>query len=196
MLFQLTYKGIMKGILLSLSIILAISCSPVVQPTIDSPEIPLARIEAGNKIISNQTVAIGTIANARPKISLEDEKKGTITHPDNYANRSVESALIQALQARGVAHTVASQKTIQGEIRNWRSVVHATQSGSIESEATIYVSVINARGQREFEGVFQGSRSSSFPIVSKNDIKDSLAMAMKQALEQLLNDPAFQAVLR
>ena len=74
-------------------------------------------------------------------------------------------------------------------------MVTATTTSSIQSEASIFLEVLNDKGQRIYSSTFSGTRQSRFPLAKPSDIQLSLGLAMQQAIEQMLNDQQFMNAL-
>ena len=73
-------------------------------------------------------------------------------------------------------------------MRKWRSKVGAKDSSAIDSEATLFVELLDPTGKKIYSGTYNGTRSSQFPVVTRIDVQDSLGLAMANAIEQVISD--------
>ena len=120
--------------------------------------------------------------------AIQEKSNVSIAQPEGEVVQTVESAFAEALQAQGVVLATDGGKNIVGEIRRWDSKVAASTSGSIDSNATLYLEVKDADGNSLFSGEYHGSRSSQFPVIAKQDVGDSLGLAMSEAITQAIRD--------
>jgi hypothetical protein len=168
--------------------LLASACVVSVGPTIEAPAIP-----APTKSTDVFPVLV-QVKNFRDVRLVSEEEKGPIS-PEGDISELVKDAFINYLEKRGASVEFSAPVTIEGEIRSWEAQARGTSTGMLNSSASLYIEVKDSSGNKLYSGVFQGSRSSQFPLVSKADIKDSLGFAMAQAIDQSLNDASFRKAL-
>ncbi len=128
-------------------------------------------------------------------IRLPSEEGGNLISPEGDVGELVKDSFVQYLVKRGATVEVVAPVIIDGEIRNWEAQAKGTTTGALNSTASLYLEVRNNLGAKIYSGVFQGTRSSQFPLVGSADIKDSLGFAISQAIDQALNDPSLRKAL-
>jgi uncharacterized lipoprotein YajG len=179
--------------LLSFSIISLIAsfsaCVAVVGPHVPVPEIPPGSEATPEKAISS-LVSVGSFRDVR------GAPEGEQISPEGEVTEAVKEAFRTALTKRGARVTPDAPTTIHAEIRTWYATTQGTGAVEVESQATLYFEIHSRDSQRIFSGVYTGSRSSTFPLVSAKDIGDSLGLAMTQAIDQALSDKALIHGLR
>ena len=77
---------------------------------------------------------------------------------------------------------------ISGQVRKWHANVTGGFQGKIESEASVYVEVLDPANKRIYSGVYNGVSSLETPNVDVKDMRESLGAAMASAIEQLNKD--------
>ncbi|HMO17810.1 MAG TPA: YajG family lipoprotein [Oligoflexia bacterium] len=146
---------------------------------------------------SNSGDYLPVVVNIRPfkdmRLLERIEQSENIT-PEGDVSDVVTGYLESALKTRGVTFDSSSPITLTGEIRTWSAEARGSSTGELKSEATVYVEVIQS-GLRKFSGTYQGARSSQFPIVTPQDISDSLGLAMSQAIDQAISDSSLRRAL-
>ena len=182
-----------KFFLISLSLLLLSACVATVGPSISVPTIPPIN-NLQNPPLYGSRVAVGSIKDTRSP-DYNSAGQGLVT-PEGDVSRVIENSFQDYLKSYGAETDLGAPIIIKGEIREWQSAYQGSTSGSLDSEAAIYIEVLKQAGNsRIYSGVFKGNRSSHFPIVTPADIKDSLGFAMGQAIEQAIKDPNFQRAL-
>ncbi len=165
-----------------------ISCAPQVGEIIAAPEIPtLAKPETRARLGSY--VNVNKVEDIR-QIGRDSAYENNITEPfgGNIAE-NVKTSIRQALSDVGVSTIDTAAINMNVEIRSWKSQVGTKSgSGTVTSDASIYVELFDPTGKRLFSGTYNGQRKSDFPIISKVDVQDSLGLAMAGAIEQMVTD--------
>jgi hypothetical protein len=131
-------------------------------------------------------VTVQAVTDERRALSTEEVAR--FTEPHGNVTQNVEAALSDSLRERGISVVDTAPVKIKVEIRGWKSEVTMSTTPELTSEATLYVELFDAFGKRVYSGTYTGTRFSQFPVVTRNDMKDSLAFAMSSAIEQLVGD--------
>lgn len=173
-------------IFFALSLLLT-ACVAAVGPSIEVPSIPEPR-ETND--IFPVLVEVGDFQDIR----LVDQASKRVS-PEGNVSALVKQSFTTYLEKRGATVEPASPVKINGELRSWEAEVQGTSTGMLNSTASIYVEVRDSSNNKIYSGVFQGTRASQFPLVTKSDIQDSLAFALVQAIDQALNDSSFRKSL-
>lgn len=181
-----------KICVLTITISILSACVATVGPSISVPKIPPMQESKSN--FNGTQVAVGDFKDVRT-LDYNSTGQGLVT-PEGDVSQSVSSTFKEYLTASGATVSFGAPLVVKGEIREWQSAYQGSTTGALDSVASLYVEVSNAQGTKIFSGNFKGNRSSSFPIVTAEDIKDSLAFALSQAVQQVLNDPGFQRSVR
>ena len=173
------------------------ACSVHVGPTMEVPSVPAPTVKPGEGRDLKLGVSLGSIKDARSSATREDTSspEGKYTEPAGDVAAAVKTALASALADQGVRLRPNAPLTIFGEVRRWRTQAAATTTTSIHSEAALYVEVVDRSGNRVYSGTYHGSRASEFPIATLSDIKESLGLAMSEAIAQLFDDEEFITAL-
>jgi hypothetical protein len=171
------------------------ACSTHIGTNIDVPEIPTQITPEDSRARFNVNIAVGKIKDVRSSVipaRPEDEfKVGQFTYPEGEVEINVKNALVRALEDKGIMVDDTADLRLWGEVRRWRTRVHTTSTSSIRSEASIFVEVLDSKNKRIYSSTYHGTRASEFPVASRNDISDSLGLAMAHAIDQLLEDEEF-----
>lgn len=182
----------MKFFKLSLTALLLISsCVATVGPSISVPKIP--QINTNNNY-SGAQIAVGDFKDVRT-LDYNTTGEGLVT-PEGDVSSTISQSFKDYLLSSGANVSFSAPMVIKGEIREWQSAYQGSTTGKLDSVAALYIEITNAQGTKIFSGNFKGNRASSFPIVTPEDIKDSLAFALSQAIQQVLNDPGIQKALK
>lgn len=175
-----------KQIFILLVSALIASCAPKPGPTIDTPTIPVAKTNAEIRGRLGSYVTVQSVTDERR--ALTENEAVRFTEPQGNVPQNVETALSDSLRERGISVVDTAPVKIRAEIRSWRSEVTMATTPTLMSEASLYVEVYDAFGKRLYSGTYQGTRQSQFPVVTREDMKDSLAYAMSSAIEQAIGD--------
>ncbi len=193
----------MRRVILLVSILslltLSTACSRHVGSSIEVPNIPApAASSAESRARLSANISLSGFKDVREAIiPIEGLDQTSYTQPQGAISQQLEAAMSEAMSKKGLHVTSNAPVSLWGEIRKWRADVETTTTSKIKSEAALYVELLDASGQRLYAGTYHGSRASQFPVVSAEDIKDSLGIAMAQAIGQVLEDEEFlQALLR
>lgn len=186
----------MRKLILTSAVALALgACSAKIESNYPVPEIPKASTVTSE--LHGVGLSFQSFVDARMPLRNEVANKSSIhTQPEGDVAGSVEQAFKEALTVQGANVGYGTGKMVTGEIRRWDSQVAAAASGSIESNATLFIEVKGETGERLFAGEYHGSRSSTFPVIARQDVGESLGIAMSEAITQALRDPNLRRVLR
>jgi len=173
-----------------------VACSPSLDGAIETPEVPIAEIDASKQYTQSINVNVVDFSDVRGLDNkTASEGSGDLTKPEGDVGVKVQAALSEALSKRGASVYAGAPVKVKGDILSWESKVGAKGMGSIESKASLYIQVQDRDGKEIFSGIYNGNRASQFPVVSRNDVKHSLGMAMSETITQVLEDQRFlQAV--
>ncbi len=118
-------------------------CAPHFGENIEVPIIPPASSTYARAKL-NVVVQLGELKDVRDQLVGEDlSGMGGFTQPRGDVSGKVTEALTGELQARGVQVSPGAPLTIWGEVRRWRSHVATTSVSAIDSEASLYLEVVN-----------------------------------------------------
>jgi hypothetical protein len=166
------------------------SCAPNLGATIEAPDLPAAAADGTAKpeirARLGSYVTIQEVTDARNGITTDPDEN--YTEPYGGVNTIVEKGIKKAFQDIGVAVSDSAPISLRAEVRKWRAQVKSKGNSAISSEATIYVEAVDPSGKKVYSGTYNGARSSQFPVVTRVDVKDSLAIAMTNAINQLTSD--------
>ncbi len=169
------------------------ACSPNLGTTIEAPQVPIAPVKSDARARLGSYVSIQSVEDARPGPSTDTSEK--YTEPYGGVNTIVEAGLKNAFRESGIAVIDTAPVTIKAEVRRWRAQVSSKSSSAIDSEATLYVELLDPTGKKIYSGTFNGTRASQFPVVTRVDVQDSLGLAMANAIEQVITDPQLLELL-
>lgn len=185
------FMKLKRALPLALLLLASFGCSRSIGRNVEVPDIPSAEEPAARSKL-DVSVNVAEFKDVRDNIAGVDSDSGvSYTEPQGSVTGAVEEAVAQALGARGVLLGGDAPLTVWGEVRKWRSRVETTTISKIESEASLYVEVVDSSGTRRYSGTYHGSRTSQFPIASATDVRQSLGLAMAQAIDQMLDDEEF-----
>jgi hypothetical protein len=170
------------------------SCSAQIGSSIEVPQIALEVAEDGYSSSQDLEVNFSGIIDRR-EFLMDQANAGEVTQPDGDVAGEIEKALLNGLKTKGVEVSIGSLRTLSGEVIKWRTKVTTKATSLIDSEASLLLEVKDELGKRIYSGTYSGLRSSEFPIVTRVDVKDSLAIAMTKAIEEALNDPRLMEAL-
>ncbi len=174
-----------KNMLCALALFLS-SCVAAVGSSIEVPDVPAGDAVSFDEMI-NSSVALGSFRDVR------QEPDPNRISPEGEVTSRVKDAYEKSLTKRGTRISDSAPVVVHAEIRNWYAITKGT--GEVESEASVYIEVHSKDSNRIFSALYHGSRASTFPLVTAQDISDSLGLAMAQAIDQSLYDQAMRAVL-
>lgn len=162
-------------------------CVANVGQTIETPEIPAAATRTEARARLGSYVSIQGVQDLRT-YSSQTPSSENFTEPQGGTTTAVETGLKNALRDAGISVLESAPITLRAEIKKWRAQVTSKASSNLASEATIYVELLDPSGRKLYTGSYNGTRSSQFPVITRIDIKDSLGLAMSNALSQLVAD--------
>lgn len=178
----------------ALAVLCVTGCSTYVGKTIEIRELPSFDSESRSMPDITALVALEEIKDVRgsiPSSTVGDDNEGRITSPEGDVGRIVQDSLAKALLSKGIGVSSRAPLRIWGEIRRWRARITTTATSSIKSDAALYLEVIDNSGSRVYSGTYHGTRASEFPVASLNDFRDSLGLAMLEAVAQAVDDQQF-----
>lgn len=180
-------------------------CGPYLGSSLEIPDIQFDSKVDENRTTSqgfrgsgispaSQTIAVERLIDMRqsPVIVTRGEDSTELV---GDVGIKVSDAIKRLLTDKGYNVSSFGDHAVRGEVRIWRAAVDSNLTGSLESDASIYIEVFNQRQQKIFSGVFRGSAKSQTPLISSSDVSDSLGKAMGQAINELSADPAFLRAL-
>lgn len=172
--------------ILTLSFLTLSSCVAVVGPSVNVPEIPVGDAVSIDENITS-SISLGSFRDVR------SEPVENRISPEGDVTAAVKAAFKKSLEKRNGYVIDNASVTVMAEVRNWHAITKGT--GEIESDASLYIEVHVRDKGRIFSGLFHGHRASTFPLISAQDIDDSLGLAMAQAIDQVLYDRAVISAL-
>ncbi len=164
-------------------------CAPSLGPTIEAGDIPPPATQPATRARFGSVVGIQDIRDNRPAPATDGSEK--FTEPHGGVPQLVEAALKTTLSDAGVSVVSSAPVEMKVEVLKWRSQVDPKANVMLRSEASLLIELYDPAGKKVFSGTYNGVRSSQFPVVTRVDVKDSLGLAMSNALEQLVADPQF-----
>lgn len=174
---------------LSLVTITGSGCAPSLGTTIEAGEIPPPAVQAGSRARFGSVIGIQDIRDNRPAPVTDGAEK--FTEPHGGIPQLVEAAIKSTLSEAGVSVVTSAPVAMKVEVLKWRAAVDPKATVMLRSEASLLIELYDPAGKKVFSGTYNGVRSSQFPVVTRVDVKDSLGLAMSNALEQLVADPQF-----
>ncbi len=170
----------------------ATGCAPNLGATIEAAPIPVSSAaDSRNSARARfgSVISIIDVRDARPPLNEGDDTR--YTEPHGGIPQIVENAVKDALSNAGIAVVGSAPIEMKIEVVKWRSNVLPKGNVQLKSEATLNIELVDPSGKKVFSGSYNGVRSSQFPVVTRVDVKDSLGLAMANALEQLTSDAQF-----
>lgn len=175
------------------------ACGPYLPKSIEVPTIsstgkiqPLSTIYIGDKLVSTPSVEVGKFNDQRSQnygiLSGSDE----VDFNGDISNQ-ISTAFADALSEKGfdVINTSNGKKIapkVYGVINKWFTEVESNLKGQLKSQAEIEVYILNSKGSKVYTGNFKGSVKSESPIISNQDVIDSLSDSMGEAIDKAVND--------
>ena len=172
---------------ISFLFLMSVGCAADVGGRIEAPDVPAQASNGAALGFGTLAVSSVNVSDAR-NLYNEDDSQRDMVMPDENVEPNLEKALVQGLQSRQIAIDPGAPRRLQVDVQKWQNVNEAKLTSTLSSEASISVSVLGPQGDRLFSGTYQGSRESTFPLSSREDIKDSLGLAMSQAISGMLGD--------
>lgn len=186
-------KSLVRACAAALCAALAAGCAPSLGTTIEAGDIPVPAVQSTARARFGSVVGIQDIRDNRPAPVVDGTEK--FTEPHGGIPQLVESALKTTLGDAGVSVVSSAPVAMKVEVLKWRSQVDPKASVMLRSEASLLIELFDPAGKKVFSGTYNGVRSSQFPVVTRVDVKDSLGLAMSNALEQLVADPQFIEII-
>lgn len=160
--------------------------------TVETPSIPAVAAKGEARARLGSYLAIEGVEDRRDSSTASNEG---FTEPFGRVGSSVEEGIKSAFRENGISILETAPVTLHAEVRKWRTKVGSGAQTMLDSEATVYVELKDPSGKRLFSGSYNGTRSSQFPVVTRVDVQDSLALAMANAIGQIVSDPGLLNVL-
>lgn len=160
--------------------------------TVETPEIPAVAPSGEARARLGSYLAIQAVEDRRDSSQSADSG---FTEPFGRVGASVEEGIKNAFRENGISILETAPLSLKAEIRKWRTKVDSRANTMMSSEATLYVELVDPSGKKMYSGSYNGTRSSQFPVVTRVDVQDSLALAMANAIGQVVNDPELLNVL-
>ncbi|MCC6955073.1 MAG: hypothetical protein IT290_13225 [Deltaproteobacteria bacterium] len=164
-----------------------VSCSPRVGDSIVLDTVPRTEQETYSRLGAGKSLAVGMFNDARTPV-VTGEGTSAYTEASGDVARLAEQSLTHALKSQGYQVSPTSPYRLAGQITKWRTKVTTKATAQIQSEAAIQVQVLDNRNNVVYNGSYVGTRSSEGPVVSKNDIRNSLSVALATATAQVAED--------
>lgn len=160
--------------------------------TVETPEIPPIAANGESRARLGSYLAVQSVEDRRDASPSSD---AGFTEPFGRVGASVEEGLKNAFRENGISILETAPLTLRTEIRKWRTKVDSKANTMLNSEATLFVELVDPSGKKIYSGSYNGTRASQFPVVTRVDVQDSLALAMANAIGQVVSDPELLNVL-
>lgn len=180
-----------------IGLFLLASCAPNLGKTIEAPQIPAVATKGDARPRLGTYISIQSVEDARIAVDPGTASMDGIdyTEPQGAIGSLVENGLKAAFRENGISVIDSAPLVIRAEVRTWRAHTETKAQSDLASEATLYVEVIDPAGKKLFNGTYNGNRASTFPIITRVDVQDSLGIAMANAISQAVVDPQLLTVL-
>lgn len=176
----------------SIACILLSSCAPNLGKSIESPEsIPTTASTNAPRARLGSYTSIAEVSDQREIADNEED----FTQPLGDVKQVVENGIKEAFREAGIAVIEDAPLALKTEIKKWRSNIKSKVNTTVTSEASLLVTLTDPSGKKIFTGTYNGNRNSEFPVVNREDVKDSLSLAMSQAISQMLSDKQLLEIL-
>lgn len=162
------------------------SCAPNLGSTIEAPQVPAQVRSKEARARMGSMVGISEIIDGRTGVVANDDE--TYTEPYGGIQSILETALKQALVEAGVAVSESANLGIHLEVKTWRAKITRGALATVDAEASVELVLKDSTGKRIYNGTYKGTRSKQFPVLTKTDIRDSLGLAMSNAIDEISND--------
>jgi hypothetical protein len=124
-------------------------------------------------------------------VTLEDK---TVA-PNGDIGKSVAEGLERALAMQGYEMTDTAPLILSGEVRNWSATLSGGFSKNLESDAAVFVEILDPANKRVYSGVYKGFASIQSPSISEADIRSVLQTSMSEAVRQVTADAQLLKIL-
>ncbi len=179
-----------------LSLLLLFSaCVSSLGTEVEPEEELLNKFSNSAKLPSGIQVSVIEVLDAREEVATEEGGTRKL-NAGGAVDELVEKALVDAFTTNGSEVTPTATNQIRGQIRDWHVEITGAATGKLSSTASLYIETLAPDGKVLFSGMYNGSRASEFPIVSRQDVGQSLSISMNEAITQLMSDQGFVSSLR
>jgi len=176
----------MRRVLMVILLGIALSaCAPRFEGALEPPII--RQVKPGLETRTGAAVSVARFGDAtegKPIVKYRDKE----VMPAAPLIPVVEGAVADAFKAMGFAPDETAPLLVTGEIRTWKSKVSGSMPAKAESEASVYIEVLDPANKRIYSGVYTGTASYSHPSLGTDDVRESLSTAMVAAIEQITAD--------
>ncbi len=172
------------------------SCGPTLKSTMDIPMVlPNAKKDSMLADPSRGIfVYVGEFIDQRAEkaiVILEDKK----VTPRGDVGKSVAEGLERALAMYGFEMTDTAPLILSGEVRNWSASMSGGFTKNLESDAAVFVEILDPANKRVYSGVYKGFASIEAPSISEADIRSVLQTSMSEAVRQVTADKQLLKIL-
>lgn len=174
---------------LCVSICFAAACSGPPKGAIEVPNVP-GTDSSARSAPSNVTLSVSQLRDGRP-VNPRTNTSGNVVFPEGNVGAAVERSIEESLTKKGMIVTHDSPINVTGEILRWQSDVRPGLPKKVESNAEIFVEVRSEGGKKLYEGTFTGEQKLEEGAISKEDVQESLAEAMQEAVGRVVSDRDF-----
>ena len=176
--------------------VLAVGCGPRLPPKLALPNLKIVNV--GAKVAGNggqlSYVYVGEFIDIRETsaIAVLDGKE---IAPKNDVGPVVIGGVKQALKKKGFEFSDTAPVVLSGEVRNWVARVTSGFSGKVDSEASLYVEIIDPANKRIYAGVYNGFSNVESPSLGKDDVREALKTSLEEAVRQITADAQLMELL-
>lgn len=162
-------------------------CSPTIKPVIDLSKMEVPGPSFKGPEFSGALIFVDNFRDARlSQVLVQGGSKTSTTESDltKLATKSLSDALVSL----GFVLTESSPVIISGSLEEWKAEVESGLPSKVITKARIGLEAFDPANKLIYKGSYEGYSSIEHPSLGEEDIVDSLANAMGEAIEQVTKD--------
>lgn len=171
-------------------------CGPSLRSSLEVPKIaPFAKRDSQLKRDRYDSyVFVDEFVDSRERkriVTIE----GRDVDPAGDVVEAVVDGLERALSMEGFKFSDTAPIILAGEVRQWETQITGGFTKRAESEAALYVEVLDPANKRVYSGVYRGFAAFESPGLDEEDIRETLRTSMTEAVEQVVEDEQLMRLL-
>jgi hypothetical protein len=165
------------------------ACGPSIGSSIVLPQLRPV-VPPGSELAGSSYenfVFIEELVDARVDTGIAELDGRSIRSTDNVVP-VVLQGLRTALGDKGFKFSDTAPILLLGEIRVWKAEIEGGFSSSVSANAELYIQVLDPANKRIYSGSYKGFASAESPRLGVKQIRNTLGIAMSEAIVQVVKD--------
>lgn len=182
----MTMKTILSILILSLNLL---GCAPTAPSNLFLPRLSVDAEPSSLTVYQTlDGLNVDKFIDSRPQKAICDYDGSLIDAGFDIGLR-IQDVYVDYFRKQGLKQNKGRPGTIKGDVLEWFAVYkHSFPLSEVDSTALIQIEYFDPQGNLAYTGKYSGGANERKPLLNQDDVKNSLMLAMRDAIAESIKD--------